>query len=168
MVKDFSDQEKYVTILIDEMKVQEDLVWDKHTGDLIGYIDLGDKELNCATLKNSEDIASHILVFLVRSVVNPIKFAFANFATKNVTSLQLFPLFWNAVGILEDSCELKVVAVTSDGASANRTFYKMHAKMSGSVTTGTNCVVYKTKTSLLRMTDIHLLHLRSTSHHKNK
>ena len=27
----FSDEERYVTILIDKMKIQEDLVWDKHT-----------------------------------------------------------------------------------------------------------------------------------------
>lgn len=101
-----------------------------YSGDLIGYVDLGDKEVNLATLKNSESIASHILVFLVRSVVNPLKFSFANFATKNVTAVQLFPLFWKAVGILEDNCELKVVAVTSDGASANRTFYKIHESMS--------------------------------------
>ena len=33
------------------MKIHEDLVWDKHTGDLIGYVDLGDTELNYATLK---------------------------------------------------------------------------------------------------------------------
>ena len=24
-----------------KLKFQEDLVWDKHTGDLIGYVDLG-------------------------------------------------------------------------------------------------------------------------------
>lgn len=145
LVENFSDQERFVTILIDEMKVQEDLVWDKHTGDLIGYVDLGDKELNCATLQNTESIASHILVFLARSVINPLKFAFANFATSNVTSLQLFPLFWKAVGILEDMCDLKVIAVTSDGASANRSFYRMHKKMSGTVTAGDEGVVFKTK-----------------------
>ena len=27
---------------MDEMKIQEDLIWDKHTGDLIGYVNLGD------------------------------------------------------------------------------------------------------------------------------
>ena len=27
---------------MDEMKIQENLVWDKHTGELIGYVDLGD------------------------------------------------------------------------------------------------------------------------------
>ena len=105
---------------MDETKIQEDLVWDKHTGDLIGYVNLGDSQLNYATLKKSDDIASHVLVFLLRSIVNPLKFTLANFATTNVTSLQLFPLLWKAVCILEDNV-LKVMAVTSYGAAANRT-----------------------------------------------
>ena len=33
-------KDMYVTILFDEMKVQEGLVWDKHTGELIGFVDL--------------------------------------------------------------------------------------------------------------------------------
>ena len=146
MVQKFSQQERFSVILIDEMKIQEDLVWDKHTGDLIGYVDLGDTELNYAKLKKSEEVATHMLVFLVRSIVNPLKFALANFATKNVTAVQFFPLFWKAVGILEDKCNLQVVAVTSDGASLNRTMYRMHAKMervdfSESLD---DCVIYNT------------------------
>ena len=46
------------------MKIQENLVWDKHTGDLIGFVDLGDTELNYATLRKAEGIATHVLVFL--------------------------------------------------------------------------------------------------------
>ena len=42
MVQHFSQQERYSVILIGEMKIQEDVVWDKHSGDLIGYVDLGD------------------------------------------------------------------------------------------------------------------------------
>ena len=34
--------EKCVGILIDEMHIKEDLVYDKHTGALIGFISLGD------------------------------------------------------------------------------------------------------------------------------
>ena len=37
------------------MKIQEDLVWDKHTGDFIGYVDLGNAELNAATLKTKNN-----------------------------------------------------------------------------------------------------------------
>ena len=41
----------------------------KHTGDLIGYVDLGNAELNYAALKKNDEFASHVLVFLVRSVL---------------------------------------------------------------------------------------------------
>ena len=128
-VKDFQLKEKFVILLVDEMKIQEDLVWDKNTGELIGYVDLGDPELTYTTMKNAGTIASHILVFLICGIVNPIKFSLANFATSNALSTQLFPLFWDAVAILEDRCGLKVMAVTSDGASANRSMYKMLCKM---------------------------------------
>lgn len=129
IVENFSDIERYGIVLMDEIKIQEKLVWDKHTGDLIGYVDLGDMELNLASLQKSDDIASHMLVFLIRSIVNPLKFSLANFATTNATSVQLFTLFWKAVGILEDNCGIKVVGVTSDGASPNRSMYRMHFNM---------------------------------------
>ena len=51
--KSFSDNEKFFVILMDEMKIQSNLVWDKHTGELIGYVDLGDTELNYATLEKN-------------------------------------------------------------------------------------------------------------------
>ena len=35
--KPFSRAERYVTIIFDEMKIQEDLVWDIHTGELIWF-----------------------------------------------------------------------------------------------------------------------------------
>ena len=75
---------------MDEMKIQENLVWNKHIGDLIGYIDFGDAELNYATLQKSTDITTHVLVFLLRSVVNPFKFSSANFATTGATLSQMF------------------------------------------------------------------------------
>ena len=125
--KDFSQAERYFVLAMDEMKIQEDLVWDKNTGDLIGFVDLGDTELNYGTFKGKVNtVASHVLVFLLRSMINPIKFSFANFATTSASSFQLFPLFWKAVSILELQCNLKVISVTCDGASANRGFFKMH------------------------------------------
>ncbi|XP_057290402.1 uncharacterized protein LOC130613092 [Hydractinia symbiolongicarpus] len=115
MVSKFQPHEKYAIFLMDEMKIQESLVWDKHNGDLIGFVDLGDIDLNYVALEKVDEIASHVLVFLVRSIVNPLKFSFANFATTNVTSIQLFPLFWKAVGILEEKCGIKVVGVCYGG-----------------------------------------------------
>ena len=105
--KDFSQAERYFVLAMDEMKIQEDLMWDKNTGDLIGFVDLGDTEL---IMEHSR--ASHVLVFLLRSMINPIKFSFGNFATTSASSFQLFPLFWKAVSILELQCNLKVISVT--------------------------------------------------------
>ena len=55
-------------MLMDEMKIQENLVWGKHTGDLNDYVDFGNTEWNYATLQKSTDIATHVLVILLRSV----------------------------------------------------------------------------------------------------
>ena len=44
--------------------------------------------------------------------------------------MQILPLFWTAVSILEISCKLNVIAAVSDGASSNRMFFKMHDKTS--------------------------------------
>ena len=125
-VKEFSDIEKYIVLLFDEIKIQEQLVWDKHTGELIGYVDLGDVDVNYSSLNKVDELATHMLVFMVRSLVNPIKFSFANFATTGATSSKIFTLFWSAVSILELQCTLKVIATTSDGASPNRKFFRMN------------------------------------------
>ena len=105
------------------MKIQENLVWDKHTGELIGYVDLGDTELYYASLQKVDEIATHVLSFLIRSIVNPFKFSLANFATTGATSYQMFPLYCKAVSICELQCNLKVVALTCDGASTNRKLF---------------------------------------------
>ena len=60
-IKDFSEQERYVTILLDEMKIQDDLAWDKRTEELLGFVDLGDPDLNYATLKNTNELTTHYL-----------------------------------------------------------------------------------------------------------
>ena len=44
-IKHFNDIERYCIITFDEMKIQENLVWDKYTGELIGFVDLGDLQL---------------------------------------------------------------------------------------------------------------------------
>ena len=59
----FSEIKGYVTILLDEMKIHEDLVWEKHSGELIRFVDLGNIYTNYATLKKVEKLAGHVLVF---------------------------------------------------------------------------------------------------------
>ena len=100
-VKYFSDKEKLVVLLMDEMKIQGNLVWDKENGELIGYVDLGDIDVNYVTLPKVTTVASHVLVFLIRSFVNPFKFSLSNFATGSVSASRMFPLLWKAISICE-------------------------------------------------------------------
>ena len=38
----FTGNQRYVVLVMDEMKIQSDLVFDKNSGDLVGFMDLGD------------------------------------------------------------------------------------------------------------------------------
>ena len=79
------------------MKIQENLVWDKHSGELIGFVDLGDINVNFATLKSTQTLSPHVLAFLIKSVVNPLSYSFATFATDGIMAYQIMPIFWQAV-----------------------------------------------------------------------
>ena len=120
--KEFSDKEKFVVLLMDEMKIQENMVWNKHNGELMGIVDLGGTDLNYATFSKVTTVASHVLVFLIRSIVNPFKFSLANFVTDDISASQMFPVLWKAISICEKG-SLKVITVILDGASPNRKIF---------------------------------------------
>ena len=62
--------ENFSIVLMDEMKMQSNFVWDKQTGKLIGYVDLGDTDLNDATLEKTDIIVTHVLVFFICNIAN--------------------------------------------------------------------------------------------------
>ena len=123
------------------MKIQAGLVFDKNTGELIGFVDLGDPDINYAALEKVE-LATHALVLFVCGIATDLKFALANFGTKGVTAYQLVPIFWKAIAVLELTCNLWVAAATSDGASPNRKFYRIHFGLDGGSDKG---VTYRVK-----------------------
>lgn len=52
----------------DEIKINFNLVFDKVTGKLIGYVDLSEPDIDYATLDKIDEIATHALVFFIRCV----------------------------------------------------------------------------------------------------
>ena len=48
------------------MKIQFNLVYDKYTGQLIGYKYLGDVAINYNTFESLDELATHALVMYVR------------------------------------------------------------------------------------------------------
>ena len=142
------EKDKYVTLILDEMKIREDLVFDKHSCSLLGFTDLGDVsntldnfERQCKGESNdtTDKVATHMLAFMVRGIFSGFEFPYAHFPTKGATGEELFPIVWDGVRNLEES-GLRVMVITCDGASPNRKFFKMHttSKQTGTVT-------YKTK-----------------------
>ena len=99
-----------------EMKIQENLFQDKHTGEFIVYFDLKDINLKYAALSKVEGILTHVLLFLIRSIVNPLKFSLPNFTTTGATAKQMFPLLWKAFGTCKMNI-LKGLAAKCEGAS---------------------------------------------------
>ena len=112
------------------MMIQQNLVYDKYSGDLVGYVDLGDPDLNYTLFKNQDDLATPVLVFYVTGLTSKLKFELGYLATKGILSYEIMCTFWRAVMILENTCNLCVIAVVSDGASCNRPFIKLHRSMS--------------------------------------
>ena len=80
----YFDTQRYVVLLFDEMAIKSNLVFSKESGELIGFTDLGDTEVNYNTLEKCDELATHALVFLLRGVCTYLKFALAYFATTDL------------------------------------------------------------------------------------
>ena len=138
---ELSDSKRYVSILLDEMKVKEDIVYDKMTGNIIGFCNLGTINDELLQYERGGDVhlpvAKHIFAVMVRGLFFKFDFPLAHFSTEGVTGNLLYPIICEGIRIVA-STGLKVIAITADGASPNRKFFRMH----GSSKDG---VVYKTK-----------------------
>ena len=138
--KHFTDLQRYVVLVMDEMKIQSNLVFDKVSGDLVGFVDLGDPMTNDAYAEE-DSVATYALAFLVRGLCTDMKHIVSYYFTRDVTSFQIMAIFWKAVAVLELSLNLWVVAAVNDGASPNRKFFNLHSQLAKDL----KCdVVYKT------------------------
>lgn len=86
-------------VIVDEMKVQEDLVFDKTGNHLLGFVDLGkvnnEIEVLEGKLRNDtqdsceEAIATHMLTVMVRGLFIKMEFPYANFPSKGHIYFQI-------------------------------------------------------------------------------
>jgi hypothetical protein len=108
-VVSYTTIQHYVVLVMDKMKIQSNLVFDKYTGDLIGFVDLGDPATNYATLGDEDVMASHALAFLVRGMCSDFKHVIAYYFTENITSYQIMSFFWS----LEDCWSARAIIASS-------------------------------------------------------
>eukprot|EP00731_Ephydatia_muelleri_P000027 Em0001g27a len=128
------ERERSVMLLIDEVHIKENLVYDKHSHNIIGFANLGDinehltefeLSLTSEQPTNTQKLAKTIVVFMVRGLFNKLQFPYVQFPCHSLSGHQLYDPFWEAVGRLEQ-CGLKVHGVTMDGGAPNRSLIKLH------------------------------------------
>ena len=101
--------EKFVVILLDEMYIREDLVYEKHSGTLIGFVNLGEINNHLLAFERSLDqdsgvsgsLAKTVLTFMVRGIFTSLKYPYAHFFCSSITGDLMFQPFWEAVYWLE-------------------------------------------------------------------
>ena len=124
---------KYILLVMDEMHIKHDLVYDKHEGSLIGFVDLGSTnnqllefEKALAAKETGPTLASTMLTFMVRGLLCKFNYPYAQFACHDITGNKLFDPMWEAVARLE-RLGFCVLGVTCDGASPNRRLWRLHS-----------------------------------------
>ena len=129
-VANLEDWQKYVVLMFDEMKVKEDLVYDKRTGELIGFVNLGDindhlqhfEQTLSSDISDQPNLASSMLVFMVKGIFTRLEFLYAHFPCSSLTAEFLYPIVWDAIQRLE-ALGLKVLVLMCDGAGPNWKFF---------------------------------------------
>lgn len=109
-------RENYVSLLLDEIHIKEDLVFDKHSGMMIGFMDLGNINMHLLHFEESvkrdtppePQIAKSMMVFMVRGLFTRLQFPYAQCNCANLSGEQLYKPFWEAVRRIE-TCGFKVI-----------------------------------------------------------
>ena len=134
-VDEAPDHQKYVTLIFDEVKIKEDIVYNKFSGEMIGFVDITninqhllDFEQSCLsdTYIPNHQLATHVLVFMVRGIFSQLEFPYAQFPVAAASGEVLFPIVWSCIERLE-MIGLKVLALVCDAAAPNRKLFKLHS-----------------------------------------
>lgn len=85
---------RFVVLIIDEMKVREDLVYDKTGESLHGFVNLGDVNNQLQQLERQADtgephksFATQMLTLMVRGVFMKLEFPYASFPTQGTVNI---------------------------------------------------------------------------------
>ena len=109
------EREKCTILLIDQMHIREDVVYDKHSGELIGFTNMANISNSLAQLERSmsesneygPSLAKSMSVFMVRGLFSSLQFPYVHFACNDMCGHQMYDPLWEAVWRIEN-CGLKV------------------------------------------------------------
>ena len=92
---------RFVGILYDEIYIQEDLVYDRLSSRLIGFINLREVDqqiynLEIATSESFPQVSTRILTLMVRGIFSNLHFPLANFPMAGLSGVSLHDVLWEA------------------------------------------------------------------------
>ena len=131
-----NDFEREFVLIFDEMSIKSGIVYDKHSGKLVGYTELGNinNELDNfernMNFENEKSLATNVLCLMTRGLFKHISYPIAYFTTCHISSSQLFPLMWEAVRVMK-MAGFTIRAFICDGATPNRRFFELHCLPEG-------------------------------------
>ena len=114
-----SESKKNVAICCDEMKIKSSLVYSRTSGKMVGFTEMGKMNDEQSPDKLDRELASHVIVYMVRGIFGNLSYPFAFFAPTGFTASQLYPI--EATKVLT-YLGFHVRAYVSHGASPNRKF----------------------------------------------
>ena len=130
--------------IMDEMYIRQYLVYDKQTGALIGFANLGNineqfSEFEYSlqvedTSSNQLSLAKTMLVIMVEGLFTQLEYPYAQFPCQSLKGDQMYEVFWESVFRIE-RCGLKLIATTFDGVSQNSHFLRIHQGCTPATTT---------------------------------
>ena len=147
-----SKVEKYVLLLLDEMHVKQDLVYDKSTGQLIGFVNLGEINSHLLALEKcirstdpeestsqsdqssntvESQLASTMMVFMVKGLLTRLQFPYAHFPCRDITGDLLFEPFWGKQFLGWKGWDLRCLFIIIVFANSLHTFKVMGATFDG-------------------------------------
>ncbi|XP_052131837.1 uncharacterized protein LOC127751796 [Frankliniella occidentalis] len=133
LVKNMPEHGKgnYVSLMFDEMTIREGVVFDSKSGQLIGYTNLDEVEAEIERLDSNNSfhkpkLAKKVLVFMAKNITGgkSLKEAVAIYAVTSATADQIYRRTWAVIEELENR-SVKVLCLVCDGATTNRSFFKM-------------------------------------------
>ena len=123
--------QKNVSLIFDEVKIQQGLVYSSETGELVGFCDIGEINQEIEDLRNLDQddlepqVATHVIAFMVRGLFDPLHSVFGHFACLGFTSSQIYWSAWKGVAYLEKA-GFHVRCMIADGTTPNRNSFRIH------------------------------------------
>ena len=138
-VEKLSKEETYKmhhVLMCDEMYICKNLVYQKSTGEIVGFANLSEVKEEMDSLQSYLDgkdeknipapaVASKVLSFLIRGVASDVKVVVASYAVDLLTKEQLYAWSWEVIAECE-AAGIAIIAFVMDGSPVNRAFIKMH------------------------------------------